>query len=101
MTDTTDRTDTRSLLRETADIAASFLESLDERPVAPPTTPDELRLRLGGALPDGPQPPADVVRELAAAADPGILGIAGGRYFGFVIGGGVPAAVAADWLTTA
>jgi glutamate/tyrosine decarboxylase-like PLP-dependent enzyme len=42
-----------------------------------------------------------VIEELAAAADPGIVAEAGGRYFGFVIGGAVPASIAADWLATA
>ena len=41
-----------------------------------------------------------MVHELARAAEPGLVAIPSGRYFGFVIGGGLPAAVAADWLTT-
>jgi len=55
---------------------------------------------LGGALPDGPTDPRRVLDELAAAADPGIVAMPSGRYFGFVIGGGLPAALAADWLTS-
>ena len=62
---------------------------------------DDLRAALGGPLPERPTDPARVVTELAAAADPGIVGIPSGRYFGFVIGGAVPAALAADWLTSA
>src|SRR4051812_44056086 len=49
-------------------------------------------------LQDEPLGPEQVVEELAAAADPGIVAMASGRYFGFVIGGGLPAALAADWL---
>jgi hypothetical protein len=55
-----------------------------------------LREALGGALPDGPTDPGSVLEELAAAADPGIVAMPSGRYFGFVIGGGLPAALAAD-----
>lgn len=90
----------RELLEHTAAIAADYLESLDERPVFPHATTEELRSALGGPLPDGPQPAAEVVRELANAAEPGVVAMGSGRYFGFVIGGGLPAALAADWLTS-
>ena len=90
----------RQLLRRTAEIAADFLESLDERSVWPPASVDELRHALGGPLPDEPVDPLVVVEELAANADPGVIAIPGGRYFGFVIGGSLPAALAADWLTS-
>ena len=90
----------RDLLRETADLAADFLESLPDRPVFPRVEVDELRARLGGPVPEGPTDAREVVRELAAAGDAGAVAIAGGRYFGFVIGGAVPAALAADWLTS-
>jgi hypothetical protein len=93
-------TELRDLLRRTADIAADFLESLDERPVWPPATLAELRDALGGPLPEEPARPEQVVTDLAEAADR-IVAEPGGRYFGFVIGGGVPAALAADWLTSA
>ena len=56
---------------------------------------------MGGPLPDAPTDPMTVVEDLAAAADPGLVGSAGPRYFGFVVGGGVPAAVGADWLASA
>jgi glutamate/tyrosine decarboxylase-like PLP-dependent enzyme len=94
-------TDTRALLRRTADLAADFLDTLDERPVFPQVPADELRESLGVPLQDEPLEPEDVVEQLAAAADPGIVAIPSGRYFGFVIGGGLPAALAADWLATA
>jgi len=90
----------RELLLRTAEIAAGFLESLDERAVWPPATVDELRSTLGGELPDGTGDPLEVIEALAEAAEPGVVGIPGGRYFGFVIGGAVPAALAADWLTS-
>jgi glutamate/tyrosine decarboxylase-like PLP-dependent enzyme len=90
----------RELLRETADYAADFLESLPERPVTPPVDLDELRARMGGPVPEAPADPHEVVKELAAVGGDAAVGIPGGRYFGFVIGGAVPAALAADWLTS-
>jgi glutamate/tyrosine decarboxylase-like PLP-dependent enzyme len=90
----------RDLLRETADLASDFLETLPERPVFPRVEVDELRRRLDGPLPEGPTDPREVVRELAAAGDAGAVAIPSGRYFGFVIGGALPAALAADWLTS-
>jgi glutamate/tyrosine decarboxylase-like PLP-dependent enzyme len=94
-------TDIRPLLQRTADLAASFLESLDDRPIFPRTSAAELREALGGALPERPTDAEEVIEALAAAADPGIVAMPSGRYFGFVIGGGLPAALAADWLTSA
>jgi glutamate/tyrosine decarboxylase-like PLP-dependent enzyme len=93
--------DTRRLLGRTADHAADFLEALRERPVFPEADVEELRETLGGPLPSGPTDAATVIDELVAGAEPGVVAIPGGRYFGFVIGGAVPAALAADWLTSA
>ena len=93
-------TDTRALLRRTAELAADFLDSLEDRPVFPQVSPDELRASLHVPLQDDPLEPEQVVAELAAAADPGLVAIPSGRYFGFVIGGGLPAALATDWLTS-
>jgi glutamate/tyrosine decarboxylase-like PLP-dependent enzyme len=89
----------RALLRRTAEIAADYLASLDERPVRAEASLEDLRAALGGALDDAPRPALEVIEELVAAADPGVVGTQSPRYFGFVIGGGVEAAIAADWLT--
>ncbi len=93
--------ETRRLLSRTAELAADFLEGLDHRPVAPRATLATLRQALGGPLQDAPEDVRAVVEQLAHDAEPGVVGMAGGRYFGFVIGGAVPAALAADWLASA
>jgi glutamate/tyrosine decarboxylase-like PLP-dependent enzyme len=93
-------TDTRALLRRTAEVAADFLDSLEDRPVFPQVSPDELRAALRVPLQEESLNPEQVVEELAAAADPGLVAIPSGRYFGFVIGGGLPAALATDWLVS-
>ena len=91
----------RKLLCSTASLVADFIESLPSRPVAASLSRGELLKRLGRPLRNGPLPPEKVIRELAADAAGGLVGSAGPRYFGFVIGGAAPAGVAADWLTTA
>ena len=93
-------TDERELLLRTAGIAADFLETLDARPIRPAANVDELREALGGPLPETPRDPLEVIEALSVAAEPGVVGIPSGRYFGFVIGGALPAALAADWLTS-
>jgi glutamate/tyrosine decarboxylase-like PLP-dependent enzyme len=93
--------DARRLLELTASIAADYVESLGDRRVFPDVTPEELRAALGGPIPEQPLDAREVVTELAAAAEPGVVAMGSGRYFGFVIGGALPAALAADWLTSA
>src|SRR5262245_64446102 len=91
----------RRVLERAAAIGIEYLESLDERVVRPTATIPELRERLDVPLPDGPTDPLEVIEQLARDAEPGLTQVSGGRYFGFVIGGSLPAATAADWLTTA
>jgi glutamate/tyrosine decarboxylase-like PLP-dependent enzyme len=90
----------RELLRETADLAADFLESLPERPVFPETSDRDLRDHFGGPVPETPEDPRQIVADLAAHGGDAAVAIPGPRYFGFVIGGALPAALAADWLTS-
>jgi glutamate/tyrosine decarboxylase-like PLP-dependent enzyme len=93
--------DPRPLLQRTAEIAADFLVRLPDRAVWPGTDLAELRAALGGPMPEDPADPQAVIEALARDAESGIVATAGPRYFGFVVGGGVPAALAADWLTSA
>ena len=93
--------DRRTLLHQTADLAADFLEGLDRRPVHATASHDELVAAFGGAVPERGEAAGEVVSDLAAIADPGLIASAGPRYFGFVIGGSLPSALAADWLTSA
>jgi glutamate/tyrosine decarboxylase-like PLP-dependent enzyme len=88
------------VLRRTAEIAADYLASLAERPVRADASLEELRVALRVALEDRSRPPLEVIEELVAAADPGVVGTQSPRYFGFVTGGGLEAAIAADWLTS-
>jgi glutamate/tyrosine decarboxylase-like PLP-dependent enzyme len=92
--------DLRELFELTAAIAADFYETLPDRPVYPRATVAELHAALSAPLPERGLPARTVIAELAAAADPGLVAEASGRYFGFVIGGAVPASIAADWLTS-
>jgi glutamate/tyrosine decarboxylase-like PLP-dependent enzyme len=91
----------RELLRHTLGHAEQYLAGLDRRPVGVPVDPAEIRARFDGPLPAGPTDPLTVVDDLVAAAGPGLVASAGPRYFGFVTGGSLPAALAADWLTSA
>lgn len=90
----------RAALERAAQHSLDFLASLDERPVRATATLAELRARFAVPLEAAGRDPAAVVDELAANADAGLLGTAGGRFYGWVIGAGLPGAVAADWLTT-
>ena len=91
----------RDLLRRAAELAADHLDTLESRPVYPRVTVEELRARIDVPLPDGPTEPSVVLEELAAALEPGVVASQSGRYFGFVVGASLPAALAADWLVSA
>lgn len=83
------------------DAASRFLDSLAERPVWPRASLDDMLGVFGGPLADEGQDAAELVADLAERADPGLVAIPGGRFFGFVIGGTLPAALATDWLVSA
>jgi glutamate/tyrosine decarboxylase-like PLP-dependent enzyme len=98
--ETGDNMDRKSLLVRTAEHANRFLDTLPTRKVRAEADIDELRASLGGDLPDYGIDAATVVEDLARNSDPGLVASAGPRFYGFVIGGGYPVAVAADWLTS-
>ena len=90
---------------DTLDIAFAearrFLASLETRPVASRGTPAEIRLPLPAHFPDHGMPATDVVRTIAAAAEPGLTANASGRFFAWVKGGALPAALATDMMCSA
>jgi glutamate/tyrosine decarboxylase-like PLP-dependent enzyme len=88
-------------LARAAEHARTWLESVGDRPVGPRTAADELLAGFGGPLPENPTAPEDVVDLLAKVAEPGLMAMPSGRFFGWVIGGTLPAALAADWLVSA
>src|SRR4029079_9882779 len=81
--------------------APAFLAGVDQRPVAARASYRELLSAFDNALPEEPQDQGLLLDQLAAAADPGLVASAGPRYFGFVTGGALPVALAADWLVSA
>jgi glutamate/tyrosine decarboxylase-like PLP-dependent enzyme len=91
----------RNLLMLSADYAASYLESLHSRRVAPDNDAVSRLSSLDISFPDDPVSPENVLQELHDIASPATIAMAGPRFFGFVIGGSLPASLAASWLANA
>jgi glutamate/tyrosine decarboxylase-like PLP-dependent enzyme len=81
--------------------AKQWLSSMPERRVSPSRSADEILDSLGGPLLEQGRDPAAVVDELADGAEPGLMASQSGRFFGWVMGGTLPAALASDWLVSA
>jgi glutamate/tyrosine decarboxylase-like PLP-dependent enzyme len=92
--------DSAAALKAAAERAARYLESLSERPIAPPLPVASLA-ETGGPLPEKPTDPREVLRLLDECAGPATVASAGPRYFGFVTGGTLPAALGASVLAAA
>lgn len=90
----------RTLLQDVSERAARHLEEIPNRPAFPAGDAVGRLAALDGALPAEPQDPASTIALLDGASE-AMVGSPGGRYFGFVIGGVLPAALGASWLTSA
>jgi glutamate/tyrosine decarboxylase-like PLP-dependent enzyme len=93
--------DTERVLSRAHELATDFLGGLADRPVWPRATFEEMLAAYDGPLPDEGLDPVAVVEELASLSEPGLSGNSSPRFFGFVIGGVLPAARGADVLTGA
>ena len=91
----------RAALQMALEKALLYLETLDQAPVSALVDPATLRRRLAKPLPEDGIAPEEVIAGLVRDAAGGHIGSAGGRFFAWVIGGSLPAAMAADWLTSA
>jgi glutamate/tyrosine decarboxylase-like PLP-dependent enzyme len=93
---------TARLLSDAATRSIRYLDTLDDRPVRPdPKATSRLYAELGGPLPEGPSDDAAVLEILDRIGSSATMAMAGRRFFGFVIGGSLPVALAARWLADA
>jgi glutamate/tyrosine decarboxylase-like PLP-dependent enzyme len=92
--------DERKILERVLEEATGFLDGLSGRRVAARTDVEGVAAALRRPLPDKGAEPLEVIEELIAGAEPGLVAMPSGRFFGWVIGGVLPATLAADWLTS-
>ncbi|HTB08709.1 MAG TPA: pyridoxal-dependent decarboxylase [Acidimicrobiales bacterium] len=88
-------------LARSSEYAREWLDSVGTRRVAPRASADDLLTVFGGPLPEHGSSAGDVVDLLATGAEPGLMAIGSGRFYGWVMGGTLPAALGADWLVSA
>jgi glutamate/tyrosine decarboxylase-like PLP-dependent enzyme len=91
----------KELLADTAARSAKYLAGISSKPTAPRPEDIARLAALGGALPEKPSDPAETLALLDDVGSPATVATSGGRFFGFVIGGALPAALAANWLAGA
>src|SRR4029453_15157419 len=92
-------TDERKILERVLDEAAGFLDGLPGRSVAARTDVDGVAAALRRPVPDEGAEALEVIEELIAGVEPGLVATPSGRFFGWVIGGALPAARAAGWVS--
>ncbi|MDB4976438.1 MAG: PLP-dependent enzyme glutamate decarboxylase [Myxococcaceae bacterium] len=80
--------------------ALTYIARVDDSKVGARASAEDLRAALGGPLPERGEPSLDVLDALIAGVEPGLVHATGPRYFGFVVGGVLPVALATDWLTS-
>ena len=90
-----------NVLGVAAKYSQKWLNSIPSRGVNPKKNANEIKVDLGTELPDGATDPAIVIEHLAKAGEAGLMAMGSGRFFGWVVGGTLPAALAADWLVSA
>jgi len=91
----------RNALQAATNYALEHIAPRHELPVAPTVALEDIRRRLDVPLGEGGTDPVAVLDELVKAVEGGIARTTSGRFFGWVIGGALPAALAADWMTSA
>ena len=91
----------KNVLEVAAKYSQKWLDSIPTRDVNPEKNADEIKADLGSVLPDGATDPSLVIKKLAEAGEAGLMSMGSGRFFGWVIGGTLPAALGADWLVSA
>ena len=91
----------QSLLQDAAERASAYLENIDTRKVAPDPAAIAALDAFDSALPEMPDDPHKIIELLDRYGSPATMAMAGPRFFGFVIGGSLPVALAADWLAAA
>lgn len=88
-------------LKEVTNRAATYLRNLETRSVFPSLAAVDRLAEFGGRMPESPEAPETTLALLDDIGSPATVASAGGRYFGFVVGGTLPVALAANWLAAA